>query len=94
MLITDLEHAINDVAYGTPYSEYTFKLLLDNQIKPLYEAKGYLGVKFLNVTTEPSKTVKGVIIHLTVDEGPVYKMNKVSLSGVTRDETADLGQSR
>ncbi len=92
VLITDLEHAINDVAYGTPYSEYTFKLLLENQIKPLYEAKGYLGVKFSNVTTEPSKTVKGIVVHLTVDEGPVYKLNKVSLSGVTREQTADLGK--
>jgi outer membrane protein insertion porin family len=92
VLITDLEHAINDVAYGTPYSEYTFKLVLENQIKPLYEAKGYLGVKFLNVTTEPSKTVKGIIVHLTVDEGEVYKLSKVSLSGVTRDETDDLGK--
>lgn len=92
VLITDLEHAINDVAYGTPYSEYTFKLLLENQIKPLYEAKGYLGVKFLNVSTEPSKTVKGVVVHLTVDEGPVYKLTKVSLAGVTREETDDLGK--
>jgi outer membrane protein insertion porin family len=91
VLITDLEHAINDVAYGTPYSEYTFKLLLENQIKPLYEAKGYLGVKFLNVTTEPSKAVKGIVVHLTVDEGPVYKLSKVSLSGVTREETDTLG---
>ena len=92
VLITDLEHAINDVAYGVPYSEYTFKLLLENQIKPLYEAKGYLGVKFLNVSTEPSKTVKGVVVHLTVEEGPVFKLTKVSLSGVTKDETADLGR--
>ncbi len=92
VLITDLEHAINDVAYGTAYSEYTFKLMLENQIKPIYEAKGYLGVKFLNVTTEPSKTVKGVVVHLTVDEGPVYKLSKASLSGVTRDETDDLGK--
>jgi outer membrane protein insertion porin family len=92
VLITDLEHAINDVAYGTAYSEYTFKLVLENQIKPLYEAKGYLGVKFLNVTTEPAKTVKGIIVHLTVDEGEVYKLSKVSLSGVTREETDDLGK--
>jgi outer membrane protein insertion porin family len=92
VLITDLEHAINDVAYGTPYSEYTFRLVLENQIKPMYEAKGYLGVKFLNVSTEPSKTVKGVVVHLTVDEGEVYKLAKVSLSGVSRDETDDLGK--
>jgi outer membrane protein assembly factor BamA len=92
VLITDLEHAINDVAYGTAYSQYTFKLLLENQIKPLYEAKGYLSVKFLNITTEPSKMVKGVVVHLTVDEGPVYKLGGVSLAGVTRDETTDLGK--
>lgn len=90
VLITDLEHAINDVAYGVPYSEYTFKELLDNQIKPLYEAKGYLGVKFLNVTTEPSPKVKGVIVHLTVDEGPVYKLNRSGVSGVPREQGADL----
>jgi outer membrane protein insertion porin family len=93
VLITDLEHAINDVAYGTPYSEYTFKLMLDNQIRPLYEAKGYIAVKFLDVKTEPSKTVKGVIIHLKVDEGPVYKLAGVSLTGVTRAETDDLAKT-
>jgi outer membrane protein insertion porin family len=92
VLITDLEHAINEVAYGTPYSEYTFKLLLDNQIKPLYENKGYLAVKFLNIATEPSKTVKGVIVHLTVDEGPVYKLSGVNLAGVTKEETDTLGK--
>ena len=32
VLITDLEHAINDVAYGTPYSAYTFNLMLENQV--------------------------------------------------------------
>ena len=93
VLITDLEHAINDVAYGTPYSEYTFKLMLENQIKPLYEAKGYLAVKFLDVKTEPSKTVKGVVVHLKVDEGPVYTMSGVSLTGVTRAETDDLAKT-
>jgi outer membrane protein insertion porin family len=91
--ITDLERAINDVAYGTPFSEYTFKLMLDNQIRPLYEAKGYLAVKFLDVKTEPSKTVKGVVIHLKVDEGPVYKISGVSLTGVTRAETDDLAKA-
>jgi outer membrane protein assembly factor BamA len=92
VLITDLEHAINEVAYGTPYSEYTFKLLLENQIKPLYENKGYLAVKFLDIKTEPAKSVKGVIVHLTVDEGPVYKLSGVNLAGVTREETDDLGK--
>ena len=92
VLITDLERSINDVAYGTAYSEYTFKQVLENQIKPLYEAKGYLAVKFVNVRTEPAKNVKGVIVHLTVEEGPVYKLAKVSLSGVTREETDDLGK--
>ena len=92
VLITDLEHSINDVAYGTPYSEYTFKLMLDNQIRPLYEAKGYLAVKFLDITTEPAKDVKGVVIHLKVDEGPVYKLSGVSLTGVTRAETDDLAK--
>jgi outer membrane protein insertion porin family len=91
VLITDLEHAINDVAYGTAYSEFNFKLLLDNQIRPLYEAKGYLGVKFLNIAVEPSKQVKGVIVHLTVDEGPVYKLAHVTLAGVTREQSTDLG---
>ena len=44
------------------------------------------------MTTEPSKTVKGVIVHLTVEEGSVYKLSKVSLAGVTREETDSLAK--
>jgi outer membrane protein insertion porin family len=91
VLITDLEHAINEVAYGTAYSEYNFKLLLDNQIRPLYETKGYLAVKFQNISVEPAKQVRGVVVHLTVDEGPVFKLAHVTLVGVKKDEATDLG---
>jgi outer membrane protein insertion porin family len=80
-----LQNAINDVAYGQPFSRDGFRLLLENQVKPLYDALGMIRVKFPEFTTEPDPRVKGVAVHVTVEEGGVYKLEKVTISGADRD---------
>jgi outer membrane protein insertion porin family len=80
-----LQNAMNDVAFGQPYTRDGFNLLLDNQIRPLYDALGMIRVKFYNFTTEPDTRVKGIIVHVTVDEGGVYKLDKVTITGADRD---------
>jgi outer membrane protein insertion porin family len=80
-----LQNAINDVAYGQPYTRDGFRLLLDNQIKPLYDAIGMIRVKFPEVTTEPDPRVKGVAVHVTVQESGIYKLDKVTISGADRE---------
>ena len=80
-----LQNAINDVAFGTPFSKDHFRLLLENQVRPLYEAKGMIRVAFPLFVTEPAPKVKGVLVHVTVEEGPVYTLNKISLNGADPD---------
>ena len=46
---TELANAIGAVAFGQPFTEESFRLLLDSQIRPLYEAKGYLRVAFSKI---------------------------------------------
>lgn len=80
-----LQNAINDVAYGQPFTRDGFRLLLENQVKPLYDAIGMIRVKFPQFTTEPDPRVKGVAVHVTVEESGVYKLDKVTISGADRD---------
>ncbi len=84
---TVLQNAINNVAVGTAFTTYDFRTLLDTQIRPLYEKEGYLRVKFGKITTEEAPLVTGVIVTIEVDEGPQYKLGKVSVLG----QLGDLG---
>jgi outer membrane protein insertion porin family len=80
-----LQNAINDVAFGQPYTRDGFRLLLESQVKPLYDAIGMIRVKFPDLSTEPDPRVKGVAVHVTVEESGVYKLDKVTVSGADRD---------
>jgi outer membrane protein assembly factor BamA len=80
-----LQNAINDVAYGQPFAKDGFRLLLESQVKPLYDAIGMIRVKFPVFTTEPDPRVKGVAVHVTVEESDVYRLDKVTISGADRD---------
>jgi len=78
---TDLQNAIAAVAFGQPYTESNFRLLLDNQIRGLYEKSGYMRVAFTRIETTPSTQVKGLDVHVTLDEGPQYKLGQVGVRG-------------
>lgn len=76
-----LQTAIYSVAVGTPYTEAQLRLLLDGTIRPLYEARGMIRVKFPKVETAPAKDVEGVEVMVQVDQGPVYKLTRVDFVG-------------
>jgi outer membrane protein insertion porin family len=76
-----LKPAINGVAVGVPYEETRFRQLLNTAVKPLYEQRGRLNVTFSNVSVEPSETVKGLNVKVTVDEGDVFQIGHVKLQG-------------
>ena len=78
-----LRNAIAGVAIGQPYTEDRFRELLNTGLRPTYEARGYLRVKFLKVRTEPVKDVEGLHVFVTVDEGDVYQLDKVAIDGPT-----------
>ncbi len=46
-----LHNKINEVAFGQPFSDEGFRALLESQIAPLYEAKGYMRVTFPKITS-------------------------------------------
>jgi outer membrane protein insertion porin family len=85
-----LQNAMLDVARGLPYSEAGFRQQLDANVRPLYDAKGYVRVSFGKLTTEPDPTVKGVIVTVEVKEGPVYKLGAVHVSGVGAERESEM----
>jgi outer membrane protein insertion porin family len=65
------------IAVGSVYTERQFRILLENNIRPLYEVRGYLAVKFPKIATTPATDVKGLVVTVDVDQGAVYKIGKV-----------------
>jgi len=76
-----LQMTIAGVAVGAIYSEARFQQILDTTIRPLYEAKGKIRVAFPKLSTEQAKDVDGLIVTVTVAEGPTYKLGAVTLTG-------------
>src|SRR5207248_549720 len=78
--------AVNQVAVGVPLSDARLKLILDGAIRPLYAAKGYSAVTFPKVETEPSKTNRGVVVKVEINDGPVFKVGSIRFHGSGMDE--------
>jgi len=85
-----LREAIGGVAIGQPYTEERFRELLNTAVRPVYEARGYLRVKFPGVRTEPVKDVQGLHVFVTVDEGPAYQLTAVAIDGPSPVSAAAL----
>ncbi len=80
--------AVNEVAIGVPLSETRLKMILDGAIRPVYAAKGFVAVSFPKVEVEPAKTNAGVIVKVTIHDGPQFKFGNVRFvgKGVEEDE--------
>jgi outer membrane protein insertion porin family len=76
-----LMRAINEVAYGQRLSDDSLKLLLNKAVKPLYAAKGYVAVTFPTIQIEKSKEEEGYIVHVTIQEGPVFTFGNSAFRG-------------
>jgi len=89
-----LQTAMYGVAIGVPYSEPRVRQLLDNTIRPIYEAQGLLRVAFPKIETAPAKDVDGVTVTVQVTPGPVYKLDRVTFVGAdySRSEWKDLSK--
>lgn len=89
-----LQTEMYPVAIGVPYTEPRLRQLLDNTIRPIYEARGMMRVAFPKIETAPSKDVDGVTVTIQVMPGPVYKLEHVSFTGAdySRSEWNDLSK--
>lgn len=87
---TELQNAIAAVAFGQPYTENNFRILLESQIGPVYEKSGYLRVTFPTITTAPSTQVKGIDVRVGVIEGAQYKLGEVTVIGGMADQSKHI----
>jgi outer membrane protein insertion porin family len=76
-----LQSAMYGVAVGVPYTELGVRQLLDNTIRPIYEAHGLLRVAFPKIETTPAKDVDGTTVTVQVTPGAAYKLDRVSFVG-------------
>jgi outer membrane protein insertion porin family len=66
---------------GQVFSDASIRALLDRFIRPLFEKQGYMGVTFPKITSKPAAGVKGIDVHVTVADGPRFKLGAVSVRG-------------
>ena len=87
---TVLLNTFGGVAYGSIYSEPSFRTLLDASIRPIYEARGRIRVAFSAIQTEKAKDVEGLVVMVTVDEGESYSLGEVRIAGESPVPAKDL----
>jgi outer membrane protein assembly factor BamA len=69
-----LREAVAGPAVGSAYTEERFRAILENSVRPLYEARGLIRVAFPKIATERAKEVEGLNVTVTVAEGEVYAL--------------------
>lgn len=84
-----LLRALSQAAIGTTYTEEAVQLNLDASVRPLYEARGRIGVTFPKIVSQPSTKVDGVAVTVTVNEGPVYNFGSIKISGADPAEAGE-----
>lgn len=84
------------LAIGTPFFEPNFRFLLDSQVRPYYDAIGRLRAAWKRITAEKAEGIFGVVVTVEVDEGPVYKLEKIEVRGTpfSAEEIQEIGQFR
>jgi outer membrane protein insertion porin family len=75
----ELQRVFQGRAVGVPYSQERIVELLRFNIGPLYEAKGYMEVKYCPCATEPDTGTRGLVVTVKVDEGVPYKFGAVAI---------------
>ena len=87
---TVLQNTFSGVAYGAPYTEENFRQLLNNSVRPLYDARGRINVSFPKITTEKAPGSRGVIVTVVINEGDSYKLGDVHITGVPPSQARDM----
>ena len=86
----DLQRRFNQAAMGVPFSQPRLKELLRHNVRPLYEAKGRLGVVFCPCTAEPDPETEGILVRVHVEQGPVYEFGGIGFAKNPSLDTNEL----
>ena len=82
-----LQRTVSGAAIGAIYTQRRFQQILDTSLRPLYEAQGRIRVSFPKIETVPAKNVDGIAVTAEIQEGPVYNLGTVRLTGVENEES-------
>ncbi len=90
----ELVKSLSQVAIGMPYIEANFRMVLENQIKPMYETAGRLLVTFPQLDVTPAANGRGVLVTIHVDEGGNYVLEDIQVRGtnLSEQDLKDAGQ--
>jgi outer membrane protein insertion porin family len=83
-----LREAVAGPAVGAVYSEPKFREILDNSVRPLYEALGRLRVEWTKIDAVPAKGVNGLAINVQVNERDEFKLRHVELAKPDAEDKA------
>lgn len=91
-----LQKEMAQLAIGMPFFEPNFRFLLENQIRPVYDSVGRLKASWKKITAAPAEGIFGVVVTVEVDEGPVFKLEKIEVRGtpMSEEEIQEIGQFR
>ena len=82
----EAQKVMSGVAVGAPWDELMFRTFLETTARALYDSYGRLGAKWVAIAAEPAKSGRGVAVTVTVDEGPLYKLNRLDIVGAPMRE--------
>lgn len=88
----DLQAAIYQTAVGVPYTEARLVEILDHGIRPLFEQKGRLRVKFGPFAVKESKEPAGVEVTVPVQEGEEFQFGELRFEGHSHVSQRDLSR--
>jgi len=85
-----LLRTINAVAIGIPYTEAAVRQRLEAGIRRVYEVRGRIRVSFPTIATEKAAKVDGLVVTVTVNEGPAYNLGTVRFTGAPPGDLTQL----
>ncbi|MBV9081715.1 MAG: hypothetical protein JOZ62_03500 [Acidobacteriaceae bacterium] len=74
-----LERAIHGIVVGQDYSDRDFRQIVQLNITPMYEERGYLKVAYPRITG--SGTSGEITVTVAIDEGGVWRLGAVDVTG-------------
>jgi outer membrane protein insertion porin family len=86
---SEIQFAMNSVAVGVEYRESLFAEMLRLNALPLYETRGKLRARFTGIETRTAGDAEGLVVDVTVEEGPSYNFGEVAITGAEGDAPED-----
>lgn len=88
-----LREAAAGPAVGAVFTEPKFREILENSVRPQYEAIGRLRVDWTKIEVVPAKGVKGLAVNVQVNEGDEFKLRHVVIGKPDSEDKAAFNET-